>query len=134
MVKFLVTFPHMPEAKAAEMREQIDRVLARESYSLHLSVDIVGGSAEKPTRSEFRITVIGRYPGAICVAADRGLQVLVGDEGVATAIKAMAEAAGLRAFVDVNGPEEVTVRVFGFPRKKNAIKHQAKPALAEGTR
>jgi hypothetical protein len=118
MVKFLVTFPHMPEAKAEEMREQIDRVLARESYSLHLSVDILAASTGKPSRAEFETQVRVRFPGATCVAADRGLTVVVGDAGVAKAIQAQAEAAGLTASVNVAEPEEVVVRVFGFPRKK----------------
>jgi hypothetical protein len=120
MVKFLVTFPHMPEDKAAEMREQIDRVLARESYSLHLSVDVIGASTGKPSRAEFETQVRVRFPGATCVAADRGLTFAVGDEGVAKAIHAQAEAAGLTANVNVVEAEEVAIRVFGFPRKKAA--------------
>lgn len=73
----------------------------------------------KPTRSEFARQVVDRYPGAICVEADRGLKILVGAEGVGIAIETLAQAAALTVQgVDLVGTEQVMVRVFGFPRKK----------------
>lgn len=40
MVRFSVMFPHCSPDRAIQMREQIERVLARESYSLDLTVKI----------------------------------------------------------------------------------------------